>query len=469
MTLAAVLLLLVACAAAGGRLRGRLAREGQEPGYRFTLYAAAGVVGLYLGLLALDGLGIPWKPLALPLLLVALAAALQLLSRGRPTPARPLACRLGWGDGVALVALAALAFCAVRMWIVNADFIYHWGIKGHKFFLAQGIDFDYLARPWNWFIHPAYPHLLPTLFAATSLAAGERVEAAQMLWSPLFAAGVLLAARQVLRQSGVTPFTAQSTLAALGLALAMFGIGYQMAGSPDWLLALAPLLAWPALMGPALIGPALMGPAPAGRSAPIGPGDRAGDLAVGLAAALAAGAKVEGVVMAAVLAGVHLLGRGRGWLRAAPWTLLPPALVILPWLVQGLRYDLFSELGGGAFSFRHLEVILQAAGQSLLARAWHGATAVVLLLPLLFLPRATRPVAAVCSLQLAFYLWVYLGLPYEESEAVTFYVRSNFSRLAFHLVPTLLVATGIALDRWAAGGSPRRSPAGDAGEVSIED
>jgi hypothetical protein len=396
-------------------------------------------VALYAGLLAGAALAVPWRPLTLAGTLIAAAGLAQLLSRHHRRVARPLPWGPGWGDAVAALALAALAVCAWRLWIVYPDFIFHWGLKGQRFYLARGIDFTFLSRPWNWSTHPAYPNLLPALFAATALTAGGFAEPAMMLWTPLFAAAALVAARQVLRQEGASPFAAAATLAALALALATFGIGFSIAGSPDWILAAAPLLAWPALLGRR---------------------DRAGDLAVGLVAALAAGAKVEGVVLGGLIAAVSLWGRGGERLRALPWTLAPPLVVVVPWVLMGLDHGLFAELSGGGFHPHHAAAIFGALGRALGTRAWHGLLLLLALLPLLWWPRATRPMAAVCSLQLLFYLAVYFYGPYGQAAEAAYFVRSNFARLAFHLLPTILVAAGLAGDAWARrAGNARERPA----------
>lgn len=428
MSALAVALLAVGCAAAGSRWRGLLARPEQEVGYRWALYFAAGAVALYAGLLACAALAVPWRPLTLAGLLIAAAALAHLLSRRQDRAARPLPWRSGWGDVAAVLALGTLTVCAWRLWIVYPDFIFHWGIKGHRFFLAHGIDFAFLARPWNWTTHPAYPNLLPALFAATALTAGAFAEPAMMLWTPFFAVAALVAARQVLRQGGASPFAAATTLAALALALAAFGIGFSLAGSPDWILAAAPLLAWPALLGPR---------------------DRAGDLAVGVVAALAAGAKVEGIVLGGLIAAVSLWGRGAERLRALPWTLVPPLAVVVPWALLGLGHGLFGGLSANAFHPHHAGAIFAAIGQALGTRAWHGLPLLLALLPLLWWPKATRPMAAVCSLQLLFYLAIYFYGPYGRAADAAYFVRSNFARLAFHLLPTILVAAGLAGDAWA--------------------
>lgn len=440
----------VACVLAGSRLRGRLARAGEGSLYRGALYGVAGLLGLYLAQVALFALGIPWSAASLAGGLAVLATAAHLASRRMPAPPPgPLA--FGWGDTVALACLAAVAVCAVLLWMLYSDFVFHWGIKGQRFYFTRGFDFEFLARPWNTLRHPEYPNFYPALLAATAAVAGRFAEPAMMLWTALFFLALLAAGREALRCSAASRPAAQATLALLALGLAMFGIGYTMGGSPDWLLALVPLAAWPLLLS-------------AERSET---GQRAPDLALGLLAALAAAAKLEGLPLAVFLAVVYLARRGRGWWRALPAVVIPTALVAGIWLAHDWRYDLPSAPGteGRALSFRYAGTIARAAFESLQVPEWHGAGFLVLLLPALILCRPVRPAALVASLQLAFYAYVYLATKHPTAEAAEFFVRSNLPRLAFHVWPVAVVGCGIALDRWATqkasvSPSPQISPAG---------
>jgi hypothetical protein len=67
-----------------------------------------------------------------------------------------------------LAALAVFALVSATLWITTPDWIFHWGLKAHRFYLQQGIDYAYLARPWNWTIHPDYPNLFPELLATSA-------------------------------------------------------------------------------------------------------------------------------------------------------------------------------------------------------------------------------------------------------------------------------------------------------------
>lgn len=423
MTLAVLALLALAAALVllGSRFSGALVHPGDGAPHRQVLHAMAGALLLHLLLTALDALGVPWHPLLLAGLLVLL---FLLAHRFRPRPADParLPSDLGWGDGLALFALLVFTCTAWTLWTMTPDFVYHWGLKGVRFFLHRGVDYAWLARPWNWAVHPDYPHLLPELEAVSALFAGRFEPRAQMLWSSLFFLLILAAAREGLR-SAEDRWIAQAALAIVGLLSAMFGMGHLMAGAADWMIAGAFLAALPALLRPP---------------------DRAGDWQIGLAAGFAAASKIEGAPFALILAGTQLLRRLLAEKRLdlpAAWRLgLPAAAVGLPWLLRVFHHRLFLGSNSGPFDPARAEVILPALAEALADPAWHGLSLLVLLGPALLLVRRTRAVAAVATLQLLFYLYVYFTAPVDTE----YYVLTSFSRLAFHLIPALVVAGGVA-------------------------
>jgi hypothetical protein len=432
-----------ALAFAGSRCGGALAGPRDSALYRLVLYSLAGWVGLHLLLTALGLARLPWR---LPVVLAAMAAAAAIAWRWLPRPAdrTRLPSDLGWGEWLAVAALAVFAVCALSCWITNPDFVYHWGLKGHRFYLAGGVDYGYLGARWNWVVHPDYPNLLPELFAVTALAAGRFDEPAMMLWSVAAFALLLAALREALRRAGTSRFAAQAALAGVALATAAYGIGGLSAGGADWLIALALAAALPPLLSPV---------------------DRHGAAQIGLAAAFAAAAKVEGVPLAAGLAAVYGV---RAWAaraapappaprglgpRAALALTLPAAAVTLPWLGEVWRHHLFLDYNSGPLAPERLSRVLAAIAASM-DQWWSGFAYSLLLLPLLLLDRRLRPLAAVVSLQLLFYLYVFLSV---RIDAVPL-VRSSFPRLVLHLLPAVLTAAVVALDRPAARGIPGQEP-----------
>ena len=417
----------------GSRLAAGLAAPGDGALYRATVYVLGGAVVLHILLTLLDFARTPWHPL----LLVLLGLALYLLAgcflpRGPERPGLPS--DLGWGDGIALFALAVFLLIALTGWITFNDFIFHWGIKGERFHAARGTDYAYLARGWNWVLHPDYPNLLPEIYAVTALLTGRFEMPAMMLQSGAFFALLLAAAREGLRQGGADRFTRQTGLALIALAIGAFGIGYMTAGGADWLLALALTAAVPPLLRPA---------------------DRVGDFQIGVIAAFAAAAKVEGVPLAAFLVLVQWARRFLGEdrrpalgeaVRAALRTGLPAAAVVLPWLGRTIHHHLYLALNSGPFTLSRAPGILAAVLETLQTAAWHGFLWAMFLPPLLLLHRRARPFAVVTTLQLLFYFYVYFTSA--SADQIRVFVLSNFARLGFQVIPAILVT---ALVAWGSG------------------
>jgi hypothetical protein len=422
------LLLALAGSLAGARLYG--VREGRA--YRLALALAAGTVLGHLLLNLWSALGVPWTRASVLAPLAAVAAAGAAVGRARrlepPAPERP---RPGWGDALAALALLAFAGAAHRLWIVTPDFIYHWGIKGHRYFLARGIDYDFLTRSWNWITHPDYPNLVPELYAATAIVLGRFSEPAMMLWSAVWFAAMVAAARESVARGALDPRLQQAAVAAVALAAAQAGIGYLMAGGADWLLAFALVAALPPLLDP---------------------GARHADLQIGALAAFAAAAKVEGVTLGGFLVIVHGVRRWRVAGRPRPAALaalaLPGLLVVGPWLWTVLRLSLVGKYNVGPFDPDRLGVVAQSLWTAMNDRAWHGLAWTLLLLPLLLRNRRTRAAAVVVALQLGFYLYTYFTARVD----VPLLIATSWPRLLLHVVPTLVVLAALA---WGGGPSER--------------
>ncbi|MES1243345.1 MAG: hypothetical protein ABUT39_17165 [Acidobacteriota bacterium] len=380
---------------------------------RWTLRFLAGALMLHLLLTAYDIVGIRWNRWTLLVPLLALAA----LGFRRKTETERLPSDLGLGDGAALFALAVFALFAPTLWTMTPDFVYHWGIKGEHFFLAGHVDYEWLAKPWNWVIHPDYPNLLPELFSGSAILAGRFSAPAQMLWSTLFLALLLVSARRAL--AGTPRTMVQMGIAALAFTLAGFGLGHRGAGGADAMPALAFVAALPALLRPP---------------------DREGDVEIGIAAAFAAASKMEGMPLAAFLAGVQLLRRKDP--KAALWLGLPTVLVSIPWAIRTFGFfgpGLYQKYNTGAVEPGRAAVIFRSLGQATFGENWHGLPLVLLAVPLLLFLRRTRPVAAVAALQLLFYLWIF----FSADVGTEFQVVSAFPRLAMQVMPAVIVA-GVA-------------------------
>ena len=347
-----------------------------------------------------------------------------------------------WGDALALFALAVFTAFALSGWIAMPDYVYHWGFKGYRFYLAGGVDYTFLAHGWNWAIHPDYPNLVPEMFAVTALLAGSFEMPAMMLGTAVLFAFFVAACREGLRQGGAPPFVRQAGTALVALSSAAFGIGYIMAGAADWNLALALAAALPPLLRPP---------------------DRTGDYQIAVIAAFAAASKIEGVPLAAFLVAIQVFRHAwsewterRLSLGAAPGAVvaagLLPAAVVMPWLGRAAHHHLFQAFNSGAFGVARAGEVFAGVGEALQLPAWHGFLPVMFLPPLLLVPRRTRAFAAAATLELLFYFYVYFTTPVANYR---YFVLSNFPRLGFQLVPACMVA---ALVAWGAAKSER--PAG---------
>jgi len=400
----------------GTRLPG-LAAPSDGGLQRLVTGALAGMVLFHLLATFLDLTGLGWSVVKLGTgLLILLVLFFRFGPKRQEGERRLLPSNLGWGDETALLAVAVFGLVALTLWVTTPDFVFHWGLKGERYFFARGVDYTYLARSWGWAIHPDYPQLLPELYAASALAAGRFDPPAQMLWSAFFFVLLLAAAREILRDA--EPFVCQAGIALLAAVLAAFAVRHQMAGAADWMPALALIAAIPALSRTP---------------------DAGGDLQIGVAAAFAAASKVEGVMLAGLLVLAQLARRPaeHPWigLRRLLRLGLLPALVILPWWLQVRRYHLFTVLSNGGLSWERAKIAGPAVVDAINVPGWHGFAWVILLLPLLALRRSTRPLGFVLAGQLAFYLWIYLVAAFDTE----YYVAMSFPRLVFHLVPAVLV------------------------------
>lgn len=437
--LVTLLALLVVAALLGRGLRRSCGGGSGSRADDLVLDLVGGLLALHLSLLLLHGLRIRWTPTSVALALaLAVSGALALhLRRSRPIEGLGSAGgeaasdgRSGgerrWSSADGVTAMAVLVFAAAA-WTLRAthpDFIYHWGIKGRKFLLAGGPDFTYLSHPWNHFIHPDYPRLIPELYAVTSLPAGRFSEPVLLLWSVVFFAVLLVALRQALERGGVASGTRRAVLAFLALGLGAFAIGHRLAGGADLPLALALAVALPVLLAPTLR-----------------PAD---DLTLGLAAAFAAASKIEGVPLAGALIALQLWRRYRDRRLGGPSIariVLPPALVVLPWLVLNLRHGLFQATNSGALEPERWLAVLTALGDALAVPHWHGLSWLILGTPLLLANRRARGVAVVVLVQLAFYLWIF----FTQIGDPELLVRFSFPRLLLPLVPAVIVAGAVTL------------------------
>ena len=440
----AFLAMLAGAVAAGWALTPAFAGPRESGGFRVVLCLSAGTLLIHGVLAGLDLGGLPWYAPVVAGIVAAVAILGRLVFARGPRPSAappPPGLALGWAGVVAGAIVAFFAILALSQRIAFPDFVYHWGIKGHRYFLGRGIDYDFLSREWNLVAHRDYPQLVPELYALQSLIAGRFAEPWLLVWSAVWFAALLIAAREALDAWRVPKDLGRTTFILLALAIGVFAVGHLMAGSVDWIVAIALTASLPALVRPV---------------------SARGELQIGLMAALAAATKLEGLPLAALL-----IGAG-GWRRlrsrqaragesspaeeagsmggAAVRLLLPSAIAVLPWLVQGLRHDLFRDPQSGAFEIDRAPAIAVSVWEAMLRPEWHFASLVLLLLPLLFVRRDTRLAGAVIALQLAGYLLRYFTASFDFQ----FSVLSSFPRLIFHVLPAVVVGLAAVAAAWRA-------------------
>jgi len=280
-----------------------------------TLLSAVGVAwafGLVSVLLGLPALALAWAWGRRP------AESFGLAPLGRPA-AVGFSAAVGLGCAWALAAFGAAA-------ATSGDLLYFWGVKGVRFALAQGIDFELLSLPFAVHTHVTYPPLWSNLLAWGALAAeGE------MPWTivPILAVVWLAAAAALLLD------VLRARLEGAAAAVVAAGACLALSASLVWSLsggnAEAPLLAFELIAVAAVL---------AERRAET-------PLLRALAALALAGAaltKSEGAIAAAlVVAGV--LVRDLAWRRPRPLSgamrlLGPTAVVVAGWAAVRLAHGL---------------------------------------------------------------------------------------------------------------------------------
>ncbi len=444
--------LVAVCTLLGSALGSKIAGGAESRTFRWLLYFLSGVVQLHLVLLVLDALGVRWGPAVVVVVLVVLYFLVRFICRGRRTSPRRMA--IGWGDVLAFVPWAGFAYLAFRERITMPDFVYQWGIKGLRYYLEGGIDVEFLAQPWNRWVHPEYPNLLPELYALTAAVGGGFREPEILLWSAVFFAGLLIAAREALGSweagSSGSNDVRHLVLSVLAFALASFGIGHLMAGASDWVVALALLASLPVMLAEP---------------------DRRSDRQIGVLAALASAAKLEGMVLAVLLVVAQIVRRarrGRLPLSSLGWITLPSAFGVALWLRTVWQHDLLPPSAFDGVDLSRLPVVLSALADPGPMRFWHGAALVLGLLPLLLASPALRPLAAICAGLLGVYLFVYLSAPVDTAH----YVRSSAPRLVLHVLPAVFAGVGLLLLTWMGRRGPGRQVTPDTpegGEASAEE
>lgn len=405
-----LLVLTLSLTAAGlpaAALLDRRARGAGLIGLAFLV--GSGVVAMVMLLLSV--VAIKWSLFAVASPCLALAASCLFLLRRRGGVARtdpPPTILSLVVDGATIVCVGGYTLYATMAAPWEWDFWAIWGLKARVFLLSRGVDWQWLAEPFNDFAHPDYPPLLPLLFDFVLLASGEWNDRWLGLLFVGFAAAVIALVRDLLlRSTGDRNVASIGALIATGTALS------------TWLgMAEIPLIAY---TGAGLLY------LREGEKRNVPEAITCGSVLLGLAALT----KNEGVaflVAAAVAAAVAFRFDVRKLLR-----LWPGAALAATWQLVRITHTLHNDLFVGDVATRvaskldNLTNLLQALANHPSDRRYFWLIAIaVVLVGVRHVVRHERLLGSSLLLQLSFYLGAYVVTPHD----VRWHVTTSWSRLS---------------------------------------
>jgi hypothetical protein len=315
---------------------------------------------------------------------------------------------------IAAIPLLGYALFATAAPLWEFDFLSDWGLKGRVFWIARGIDWQFLEQASYRATHPDYPPLVPLCFDFFALVRGAWNDQALGLINVAFAAALLLIVHRVALEETLSPLAAAAvTFAMVPLAaVPWIGIGE------------GPFVAY------TTAGLLLM---------------RRNVTAAAVMLGLAAFTKNEGLtlIVAAAIA-LAVAGRKRDVIRLWPAIAIPA-----PWLIARALHHLPTDIVTAGVFGRIAErladpaPLVQALQQASLGKhlLWIG-----LLLGIVIAARVLwvreRFVLIALALQLVFYVVAYLATPHD----IAWHVRWSWDRLVWHLMPALtaVVLTSLA-------------------------
>lgn len=378
-----------------------------------------GTGAIYLVLLALSVLHVRWT-----LLSVTIAALIVMLPFiRRPVGAHGVRPRLHWIDLFALITPTCFALYATAAELSEWDFWAIWGLKARVFLERGGIDWRFLGSPWNTFVHPDYPLLVPFAYDFAALIGGGWSDRWLGLLFVAWALAFLLVARD-LAGAEATPRVA----ALVAVVLSSLGISHFVGLAEGTLIAyvgagvlfvrravlLDDNVAW-----------------------------RHGAILLGLAACT----KNEGLAMLASTAAAVVVSDVRRWRRVL--RLWPAAALALPWLVLRALHDLPTDVVAGSLASR-LAARLPQAGKifaMLVAGLYNPWFWAALLLGILAVPLAVwkgeRFVLLATLFQLAVYAAIYFVTPHDPA----WHIATSWPRLTAQISAPIAYAVLIVLAR----------------------
>src|SRR5438067_4924844 len=352
-------------------------------------------IGIEAGILfTLSMLGIPWsRPIVIGIFILFVLVAF--FATPHPLPA---ILRFHCIDALTLILIAGYARFATIAPPVEIDFICIWGLKAEKFWIVHGIDWNFLAQPFNAFAHVDYPLLVPLAYDFQAGVGGPWIDR----WAGALNIGCGIAALLIIRSEWQGW---KGALAALVLMPLVF--------SPYIGIAEGPLIAY-----------SIAGILPLRHFRNV---TRA---AVFLG--LAASCKNEGLTLIAAVAIATVIA---GAARLLP-RLWPAVVIPMPWLIVSRLHHLKSDLTESGMlqrAFARMQnplPLLQSMGEHPPGRVilWIGIIA-ALVIGARRVIREERFLAAVIALQLLAFVAAYLVTPHD----VSWHVRWSWERLVLQL------------------------------------
>jgi len=314
-------------------------------------------------------------------------------------------------DVVTLIVIAAYIAQFTIAPLPEMDFWAIWGVKARVFFTHGGIDWHFLAGRWNGFEHPDYPPLLPLNYAYAAMMNGGWNDAQLGLVGAAFGTALLLVVRGITARETSPLASAAITLACAPFALAIpAGIGE------------SPMIAF----------------AGSGLLLLRDDDNRHAPLLLGLAAC----SKNEGIALLVIAALIVVLAKPRRALR-----LWPAALLAAPWMLIRTFAHMQTDLVKGSFAGRvaarlpYLGGIVADLARALADRWIWILIVLALLVATRDARRRQRIVFIIVAAQIAVYVIVYLGTPYDFRWSI----EGSWARLTRQMLVPALVAAMLAL------------------------
>jgi len=382
-----------------------------------------GTAVIYFVELALALLGVHWTLFDVNLIAIIVSAGCFAIG-----PLAPQRGERGRGEGqkpsivdvATLIVVAAYASFATiaRPW--EWDFWAIWGLKARTFFEAGTIDWKFLQSPWNDFVHPDYPLLLPLNDVYASLTGGVWNDRWLGFITVAFGIALLLIVRGLASME-----TTPNLAAAIAFASTIFALS-RFIGLPEGLMA--------AFAGAGLL--FLRRTFMFDDDAAM----RHGALLVGLAAA----AKDEGTALLVTVVIAVAVVRWRSLLR-----LWPAFAVALPWIIIRTLHHYQSPFMRGDFAGRVAQRLAHPAEMiGLLLHylnnrwMWLGLVVALFVVPFSMLVRE-RFILIAFALQIGAYIAVYFGTPF----GLEWHIATSWSRLPNHVATPLLYVVMLMLAR----------------------